>query len=69
MAQAPADELDRIIGYVQANSSALKADPATADAMRALENDIAEFRTNPQLAGQQPAYEIASRIDTLHGSL
>lgn len=69
LAQAPADELDRIIGYVQANSSALKADPATADAMRALENDIAEFRTNPQLAGQQPAYEIASRIDTLHGSL
>lgn len=69
LAQAPADELDRIISYVKANATSLKADPDTANAMHALENDILEFRTNPQLAGQQPAYEIASRIDDLHGSL
>lgn len=69
LAQASADELNKIISYVQANGAALKADPVTADALKALEKDIAEFRTNPQLSGQQPSHEITSRMDDLHNLL
>lgn len=67
MASATTDDLDKIMGYIQTNRASLMADSTSAEALKALEHDIAEFRTSPQLQGQQPAHEIASRLDKIHG--
>lgn len=63
------DEFDRIIGYVQNNAAKLQSDPQAAAALQALKQDIENFRTNPQLQGQQPAFEIASRMDNFKNLL
>ncbi len=70
LATATPDELDQIRDFVAANGAAIKADPSkavAAAAMKELENDIDKYRKNTLIS--QPAYEIGSRMDTLHGLL
>lgn len=69
LAKTSADELNSIITFLQANGPAMRADPNTADAIKALEADINEFRSNPQLKGRQPAFEIGSRMEDIHDLL
>jgi len=69
LAAGSKDELEKINTYVAANAAALKADPQTAAALAALQADIHNFRTNPQLQGRQPAHDVASQMDNLHSVL
>lgn len=69
LSKASSDELDSIKEFLRVNSAALRADPKTLEAITALETDINEFRSNPQLKGRQPAFEIGSRMDDIHGLL
>ncbi|MDN5275202.1 MAG: hypothetical protein JWP06_1103 [Candidatus Saccharibacteria bacterium] len=69
LASASKDELEKINNYVTANVATLKANPQTAAALATLQADIHNFRTNPQLQGRQPAHDVASQMDNLHGAL
>ncbi len=67
LATASVDELTAINKYIAANGAAMKTNSSTAGAMKALEDSINDYRSNTLI--NQPAHEIAEKMDALHGML